>query len=202
MASALPQEVTGLLLAWSEGDASALEQLMPVVYRELQRLARGYMRRERAGHTLESAALVNEAYQRLIHTPNVRWQDRAHFFAVCAQLMRRILVDHARSKGSRKRGGEMRVVSLGDSPDAALLISSGTTTGITTDLIALDEALSSLTQMDARLGRVVELRFFGGMTVAETAEALHISPETVMRDWKLAKAWLMRELAGSMPCDA
>jgi RNA polymerase sigma-70 factor (ECF subfamily) len=188
MASAVPEEVTGLLLAWSQGDDAALEKLIPVVYRELRRLAHGYMSRERTGHTLESGALVNEAYQRLIHIPRVRWQDRAHFFAVCAQLMRRILVDHARAKGYQKRGGEMKAVSL----DEALIISRDGGP----DLLAIDEALNSLAAMDARMGRIVELRFFGGLTVGETAEAVGISPETVMRDWKVAKAWLMRELAG------
>jgi len=187
MSSAAPDEVTGLLLAWSQGDAAAMEKLIPVVYRELRHIAHRYMQRERSGHTLESGALVNEAYQRLIHTPNVRWQDRAHFFAVCASLMRRILVDHARAHGFQKRGGGMKPVSL----DEALIVSEETSP----DLLAMDDALSALTAMDERMGRVVELRFFGGLTVSETAEALHISPETVMRDWKLAKAWLMRHLS-------
>lgn len=188
MASAATDEVTGLLLAWGQGNSDALEKLMPVVYQELRRLAHGYMSRERSGHTLESGALVNEAFQKLIHTPKVRWQDRAHFFAVCARLMRRILIDHARSKGYQKRGGEMQIVSL----DEALIISADGSP----DLLAVDEALNALSEMDARMGQVVEMRFFGGLTVEETAEALSVSPETVMRDWKLAKAWLMRELAG------
>jgi len=188
MPSAAPDEVTGLLLAWSKGDQAAMEKLIPVVYSELRRLARRYMRRERTGHTLESAALVNEVYERLVDTPRVQWQDRAHFFAVCANLMRRILVDHARVKGSQKRGSGMPALSL----DEALVLTSAPMP----DLLDIDNALTHLTRVDERMGRVVELRFFGGLTVDETAEALKISAETVHRDWKAAKAWLMRELAG------
>lgn len=188
MPSATPDEVTGLLLAWSKGDQAAMEKLIPVVYSELRRLARRYMRRERTGHTLESAALVNEVYERLVDTPRVQWQDRAHFFAVCANLMRRILVDHARVKGSQKRGSGLPALSL----DEALVVTSAPTP----DLLDIDNALTQLTRVDERMGRVVELRFFGGLTVDETAEALKISAETVHRDWKAAKAWLMRELAG------
>jgi RNA polymerase sigma factor (TIGR02999 family) len=195
MPSAAPDEaVTDLLLAWSNGDTAAIEKLIPVVYAELRRRARYYMRREQSGHTLESAALVNEVYERLVDTPKVQWQDRAHFFAVCANLMRRILVDHARVKGSQKRGAGAHLVSL----DEALVVSSYSSP----DLLDIDRALSALTDLDERLGRVVELRFFGGLTVAETAEALRISAETVHRDWKVAKAWLMRELAAHHACGA
>jgi RNA polymerase sigma-70 factor, ECF subfamily len=195
MPSAAPDDaVTDMLLAWSQGDAAAMEKLIPAVYSELRKRARYYMRREQSGHTLESAAMVNEVYERLVDTPRVKWQDRAHFFAVCANLMRRILVDHARVKGSQKRGAGAHVVSL----EEALVVSSDASP----DLLDIDRALSALTEMDERLGRVVELRFFGGLTVAETAEALKISAETVHRDWKVAKAWLMRELAAHHACEA
>ena len=173
-----------------------MEKLIPIVYSELRKRARYYMRREQSGHTLESAALVNEVYERLIDTPKVQWQDRAHFFAVCANLMRRILVDHARVKGSQKRGAGAHIVSLDD----ALVVSGDI--NHSGDLLDIDRALSALSDMDARMGRIVELRFFGGLTVAETAEALKISAETVHRDWKVAKAWLMRELADHNACSA
>jgi len=183
----MPDEVTGLLLAWSQGDESALQKLIPVVYEELRRLAHHYMSLERPGHTLQTTALIHEAYQRLINTPNVRWQDRSHFFAVCAQLMRRILVDHARSRQYLKRGGGVQRVSL----DHALEVSQDQST----DLFAIDGALTALAVVDARKAQVVELRFFGGLTVEETAEVLKVSAETVLRDWKFAKVWLLRELA-------
>ena len=188
MAFPVPADVTHLLRAWSQGDEDALQKLIPVVYQELRRLAHRYMNRERADHTLETTALVHEAYQRLIDTPQVGWQDRTHFLAVCAQLMRRILVDHARSRRYLKRGGGIRLVPL----DEALVAARDRGR----DLVALDEALTALAAIDSRKSRVVELRFFGGLTMDETAAVLHVSPDTVLRDWKLAKVWLLHELAG------
>ena len=187
MPTASPQEVTQLLLAWGQGDQTALEKLAPLVYQELHRLAKNYMGRERSGHTLQTTALVNEAYLRLIDTPHVRWQNRAHFFAVSAQLMRRILVDFARARHNLKRGGQVQQVSL----DEALVVS----TGWDADLVALDDALQALAKIDPRKSQVVEMRFFGGLSVEETAEVLKVSPDTVMRDWRLAKIWLLRELS-------
>jgi RNA polymerase sigma factor (TIGR02999 family) len=181
-----PQQVTQLLLAWNQGDETALHQLVPLVQAELHRLAHGYMSRERAGHTLQTTALVNEAYLRLIDSSQVRWQNRAHFFAVAAQLMRRILVDFARSRHNLKRGGAAQRVDL----DEQLIVSQESDP----DLIALDEALNALAELDARQARTVELRFFGGLSVKETAEVLQVSPETVHRDWHVAKIWLLREL--------
>ncbi|MFI5178220.1 MAG: sigma-70 family RNA polymerase sigma factor [Vicinamibacterales bacterium] len=183
---AAPPPVTDLLVAWGGGDESALERLMPLVQEELHRLARREMRGERPGHTLQTTALVNEAYMRLIDARRVRWQDRAHFFALSARIMRRILVDHARSRNFIKRGGGTRHVSL----DEALIVSQDRGA----DLVALDDALQALAALDARKSQVVEMRFFGGLSVEETAEALRVSPETVMRDWHLAKVWLLREL--------
>ncbi len=182
-----PQELTRLLLAWNAGDEAALEKLVPQVYQELRRLARRQMMRERPGHTLQATALINEAYLRLVDLRNVQWQNRAHFFALCARLMRRILVDFARSRQYAKRGGGERPVSL----DESLVVSPVHST----DLVAADDALKALTKVDARKAQVVELRFFGGLTVEETAEVLKVSPETVRRDWRLAKAWLLRELS-------
>jgi RNA polymerase sigma factor (TIGR02999 family) len=179
-------EITRLLLAWGCGDQSALEKLAPLVHSELHRLAHHYMSRERPGHTLQTSALVNEAYIRLIDWKNVRWQNRAHFFAVSAQLMRRILVDFARDKKYLKRGGGALLISLSEA--------DGVTEGRGTDLVALDEALTALAEVDWRKSQVVEMRFFGGLSVKETAEVLKVSEETVMRDWRLAKVWLMREL--------
>lgn len=178
--------VTEWLHAWGQGDQSALDRLMPYVQDELHRLARREMRGERPGHTLQTTALVNEAYLRLIDASRVQWQDRAHFFALAARLMRRILVDHARSRNYVKRGGGMRTISLDD----VLVVSQERGA----DLVALDDALQALAAVDARKSKVVEMRFFGGLSVEETAEALQVSPETVMRDWKLAKVWLLREL--------
>lgn len=178
--------MTGLLVAWSAGDESALNQLMPIVHGELRHLARQLRRGERGNHTLQTTALVNEAYMRLVDLSRVRWQDRAHFFAMSARLMRRILVDHARSRKYLKRGGGMRQVSF----DEALAVSEERGA----DLVALDDALEVLAAVDARKSQVVELRYFGGLSVEETAEALHVSAETVMRDWRLAKVWLFREL--------
>ena len=180
------KEISQLLLAWSEGDQSALEQLAPLVHEELRRLAHHYMRGEHPGHTLQTSALINEAYIRLIDWKNVRWQNRAHFFGVSAQLMRRILVDFARDKQYLKRGAGALKVSLGEAEDL--------TDGRNADLIALDEALSALAEVDPRKSQVVEMRFFGGLSVKEVAEVLKVSEETVMRDWRLAKVWLLREL--------
>ncbi len=181
-------EVTGLLLAWCGGDAAALDRLIPLVYDELRRLARRYMAREWANQTLQTTALVHEAYLRLVDANRVEWKNRVHFLAVSANLMRRILVEFARSRGSRKRGGGARQVSF----DEALIPSPGREE----DLVALDEALTALAAFDSRKAKVVELRFFGGMTEEETAEALGVSPDTVLRDWKSAKLWLWRELEG------
>jgi RNA polymerase sigma-70 factor (ECF subfamily) len=181
-------EITRLLRAWGGGDAAALDRLAPVVFDELRRLSRRYMRRERAGHTLQTTALVNEVYLRLVNVTGVDWKDRAHFFAVSAQMMRRILVDAARARASARRRGGIRAssVNFDQIPDLS---------GRCSELIALDDALNSLAQMDPRKARVIELRFFGGLSVEETAEVLKISPQSVMRDWKLAKAWLKRELS-------
>jgi len=181
-----PKEITRLLAAWSDGDQSALDKLVPLVQSELHRLAHHYMGRERPGHTLQTSALVNEAYIRLIDWRNVRWQNRAHFFAVSAQLMRRILVDFARERNYLKRGGGALQVSLSEAAAFALDKEA--------DLVALDEALVELSDMDRRKGQVVELRFFGGLSVKEVAEVLKVSEETVMRDWRLAKVWLLRQL--------
>ena len=187
-----PEDITRLLVAWSDGDRSALEELTPLVHAELRRLAHHYMRGERPGHTLQTSALVNEAYIRLIDWKNVRWQNRAHFFGVSAQLMRRILVDFARERQVQKRGGGALRVSLGDAAD--LTVERGA------DLLALDEALAALAEVDDRKASVVEMRFFGGLSVEEAAEVLGVSKETVMRDWRLAKAWLLRELGrGAAP---
>lgn len=185
--------VTALLVSWGAGDESALSQLIPLVHGELRRLARRLMRGERDGHTLQTTALVNEAYMRLVDLSRVRWQDRAHFFAISARLMRRILVDHARSRKYLKRGGGTRQISF----DEALVLPHERAA----DLVALDDALEALAAVDPRKSQVVELRYFGGLSVEETAESLHVSAETVMRDWRLAKAWLLREL-GQEPQEA
>jgi RNA polymerase sigma-70 factor, ECF subfamily len=186
MATPSPQQVTQLLLAWNAGDSAAQEKLIPLVYAELRQLAKRYMARERPDHTLQATALVNEAYLRLVDGKQVRWQDRAHFFAVSARLMRHILVDLARSRHYQKRGGDAQPVSLED----ALLVSQRKDP----DLVALDEALKTLAVVDPRKSQVVELRYFGGLSVAETAEVLKASPDRVLRDWKLAKVWLLREI--------
>lgn len=182
-----PKDITRLLIAWGDGDQSALEELAPLVHEELHRLAHHHMGRERAGHTLQTSALVNEAYIRLIDWKNVRWQNRAHFFAVSAQLMRRILVDFARERHYLKRGGGALRVSLDEAASLAVCRSQ--------DLVALDEALLALSELDRRKGQVVEMRFFGGLSVKEVAEVLKVSEETVIRDWRLAKVWLLRELS-------
>jgi RNA polymerase sigma-70 factor, ECF subfamily len=181
------KQITELLVAWGKGDQAALEQLTPLVYNELHRLARRYMGRERPGHTLQTSALVNEAYLRLIDWQNVRWQNRAHFLGVSAQIMRRILVDFARSREYAKRGGGARQVSLAEA--AGIPGERGA------DLVALDEALNLLAELDARQSRVVELRFFGGLSLEESAEVLNVSVGTVRRDWSLARAWLHRQLS-------
>jgi RNA polymerase sigma-70 factor (ECF subfamily) len=181
--------VTELLLAWGAGNESALNELVPIVHDELHRIALACMAGEKAGHSLQATALVNEAYLRLVETRGMNWQNRAHFLAMSARVMRRILVDFARSKQYQKRGGGAVRVTLVD--DVGLSDEPGR------DLVALDDALDALAKVDERKSRVIEMRFFGGLSVKETAEALHVSPETVMRDWKLAKAWLLRQLRGS-----
>ena len=182
------KEITQLLTAWSDGDQSALDRLAPLIHSELHRLAHHYMSRERPGHLLQTSALVNEAYVRLIDWKNVRWQNRAHFFGVAAQMMRRILVDFARESRYLKRGGGALQVSL---TQAASFVMDRNT-----DLVALDEALTTLAEVDPRKVRVVEMRFFAGLSVEEIADVLKVSKETVMRDWRLAKVWLLRELDG------
>jgi RNA polymerase sigma factor (TIGR02999 family) len=180
-------DVTQLLKAWTTGDEQALEKLTPLVYEQLHRIAQRCMAGERTGHTLQATALVNEVYLQLVDCRQINWQDRAHFFAVSAQLMRRILVDFARSRGYQKRGGGApqmsldEVVSVSNEPD--------------TNLVALDDALKGLAALDGRKSKVIELRFFGGLSIDETAEVLRVSPDTVVRDWKLAKVWLLRELS-------
>ena len=188
MATPSSQEITQLLIAWSDGDQAALEKLTPLVYAELRRLAKGYMFGERPGHTMQTTALINEAYLRLIDWENVRWQSRAHFFGVAAQVMRRILVDFARSRHSARRGGGAQQISL----DVAITIHEDRSA----ELIALDDALKSLAKIDPRKSQVVELKFFGGLSAEETAEALKVSKRTVEREWSLARAWLYRELQG------
>jgi RNA polymerase sigma-70 factor (ECF subfamily) len=189
---AAPPEVTQLLLAWSDGDQAALERLMPLVEAELRRLASAYMARERRGHVLQTTALVNEAYLRLIDWKNVQWQNRAHFFGAAAGMMRRVLVDVARRQRREKRGAGTVAVSLSNAADVIA--------PERTDVVALDDALRALTELDPRQARVVELRFFGGLTHEEAALVLDVSPTTVRRDWTLARAWLYRELnPGSAP---
>jgi RNA polymerase sigma factor (TIGR02999 family) len=180
-------EVTQLLKAWTGGDEQALERLTPLVYEQLRRVARHYMAGQRSGHILQTTALVNEAYLQLVDCGRMNWQDRAHFFAVSAQLMRRILVDFARSTGCQKRGGGAVHVSLDEAPSVCQEPDP--------DLLALDDALSALANLDERKSKVVELRFFGGLSTEEAAEVLNVSPETVARDWRLAKMWLLRELS-------
>ena len=182
-----PQNVTQLLLGWGQGDKEALDRLVPIVYDELRRQAARYLRRERVGHTLQTTALIHEAYLRLVDQKNVHWQNRAHFFGIAAQLMRRILVDHARTKKRAKRGGSDVRVSLGDV--------QAVVKGKDLDVVALDEALDRLSEIDEQQSKIVELRFFSGLTVEETAEVLGISTATVKRDWSMARAWLHREIS-------
>jgi RNA polymerase sigma factor (TIGR02999 family) len=183
------RQVTQLLLDWSDGDHEALNRLMPLVYQELKRMARYYMRRERADHTLQTSALVNEAYIRLVDYKKMRWQDRAHFFAVAAQAMRRILVEHARGHTRAKRGGDARKVSL----DEAATLADGKAA----NMVALDDALKSLAEFDPRKSQIVELRYFGGLNIDETAEVIGVSPATVKREWTTAKIWLHREVTNA-----
>jgi RNA polymerase sigma factor (TIGR02999 family) len=181
-----PNEITERLIAWGAGDMAALDQLVPIVYQELRRMAGNYLRQENPGHTLQPTALVHEAWLRLVDQARVDWRNRAQFFGVAAQMMRRILVDHAKAKHREKRGGEAVKLSLDD------VINLSRERAV--DLLALDDALDELTRVDERKGRVVELRYFGGFSVAETAQILEVSPETVMRDWKMAKAWLYQQI--------
>jgi RNA polymerase sigma factor (TIGR02999 family) len=187
LAPASVREVTRLLQAWGSGDQEALQQLIPLVYNELHRLAHHYMAAEQSPQTLQTTALVHEAYLRLVDVKNVDWQNRAHFYGICARLMRRILIDFARSRNYDKRGGHFPHIELDEAATVSAVVGS--------ELLAVDEALKQLASVDARKSAVVELRFFGGLTVEETAAALSVSVETVMRDWKLAKAWLLRELS-------
>lgn len=186
MTTAAPKDVTGLLQAWSGGDETALEALIPLIYRELKKRARGYMARERPGHTLQTTALINEAFLRLAGSSPIAWESRNHFLAISALMMRRILVDHARSKRSERRGGQLRPVEL----DEEHLLADRPHR----DLVSLDEALTALAKVDARKARVVELRGFGGLTVEEAAQVLKVNRKTVMRDWDFAKTWLLREM--------
>ena len=189
-----PSDVTQLLVAWSKGDKAAFENLAPLVEAELRQLARAFLGRESAGHTLQPTALINEAYLRLVEWKSVEWQDRAHFFAVAAKMMRRILVSHAISRGRHKRGGRTVVVSL----DEAQAVSGS---GRSADIVALDGALMKLSRIDERKSRLVELRFFGGLSEAEAAQVLNSSLRTVQREWSLARAWLFRELRDDPPRD-
>jgi RNA polymerase sigma factor (TIGR02999 family) len=182
------QDVTQLLLAWGNGDQAAFEQLMPLVYEELRKQAQRYMRQQHPGHTLQATALVNEAYLQLIRSDQVRWQNRAHFFAISAQLMRRILVDSARARQNLKRGGAAQRITFEDTLQIAA--------GRPLELVALDDALNALAQLNERQSRIVELRYFGGLSEEEVAEVLQISARTVRRDWSLARVWLYRELSG------
>ncbi len=191
MDETLGHEITQLLQAWRQGDERALEKLTPQVYRELHLAAKRCMARERDGHTLQTTALINELYLRLSDLKLIDWQNRAHFFALCARQMRRILTDQARARQSHKRGGGAQPVLF----DVALVVAPETSE----DLVAVDDALNQLAKVDERKSRVVEMRFFGGLSVEETAEVLKLSPDTVMRDWRLAKAWLLRELSGEKP---
>lgn len=194
MDDALEHEITQLLQAWRQGDERALDKLTPQVYRELHRAARRCMSGERDGHTLQTTALINELYLRLSNLKPIDWRNRAHFFALCARQMRRILTDQARARQSHKRGDGAKAISLDD----ALIISPEPTA----DLVAVDDALNQLAKVDDRKSQVVTMRFFGGLSVEETAEVLKVSPETVARDWRLAKAWLMRELSGNKSDEA
>ena len=187
----LPGEITELLIKWGEGDRAALEELIPVVYAELKRLARRYMGKERVGHTLQTSALINEAYLKLVELHTIEWQDRNHFFAVSAQIMRHILIDHARSYRYAKRGAGAEKVSLEKV--------EGLCVDRAEELLALDEALKELEAFDPRKSRITELRFFGGLTVDETAEVMGLAPVTVMREWRAAKAWLSRAMTGKEP---
>ena len=186
MTAATQKSITQLLVAWSDGDRAALDELVPLVHSELGRIARNYMRGERKGHTLQTTALINEAYVRLVDQKHVKWQNRPHFLAIASELMRRILVDYARRRQSQKRGDGAIQVTLSEAAEVS--------NQLTPDLVALDEALTSLAAVDPRRSRVVELRFFGGLSIEETAEVLKVSDTTVERDWTIAKAWLHKTL--------
>jgi RNA polymerase sigma-70 factor, ECF subfamily len=186
--------ITQLLINWRDGDKAALDQLMPLVYEELRRLARGFMGKERNNHTLQTSALINEAYLKLVDQDETNWQNRAHFFAVSAQIMRHILIDHARSYGYEKRGAGAQRVGLDD-----VKVFSEERAG---ELVALDEALTDLATVDPRKSRLVELRFFGGLNIDETAEVMELSPTTVQREWRAAKAWLQRFIKGENPAES
>jgi len=191
---AAPEGITRLLISWRNGDKAALDQLMPLVHEELRRLARGFMGKERPDHTLQTSALINEAYLRLVDNDQTNWQNRAHFFAVAAQIMRHILIDHARSYRYEKRGAGGQRVGL----DEAMIFSEERAG----ELVALDEALTSLATVDARKSRIIELRFFGGLNIDETAEVMELSPTTVQREWRAAKAWLRRFIEGESPAES
>jgi RNA polymerase sigma factor (TIGR02999 family) len=193
MAASCPKEVTQLLVEWRHGDKAALDQLIPLVYDELRRLARGYMRREKEGHTLQTSALIHEAYLRLVDQKNVQWNNRAHFFGVAAQLMRQILVDHARSRSRAKRGGNAQKVSLAELSAISVELA---------EVIALDDALNELAELDSRKSQIVEMKFFGGLTNEEVAEVLKITSRTVEREWRKAKAWLQRAISKVVPNEA
>jgi RNA polymerase sigma factor (TIGR02999 family) len=188
MGSGRAPDVTQLLVSWSHGDQAALERLMPLVYGELRRLASAYLRHERSNHTLQSTALVHEAFMRLVGQNSVEWRNRAHFFAIAAQMMRRILVDYARAQGREKRGSGAVKLEL----DAAL--AEGLDSGLDVDILALNGALDELSRLDSRQGRVVELRFFAGLSIEETAEVMNLSPASIKREWNTARAWLFREM--------
>jgi len=188
MASGPAPDVTQLLSKWSSGDQSALDQLLPLVYGELHRLAAAYLRRERSNHTLQSTALVHEAFMRMVHQQDVQWKNRAHFFAICAQMIRRILVDYARSQHAEKRGSGAVKLALDD----AMAVPQAPATDV--DLLGLNDALDRLAEMDERQSRIVELRFFAGLSIEETAEVLHLSPASIKREWQTARAWLFREM--------
>jgi RNA polymerase sigma factor (TIGR02999 family) len=188
MASGPAPDVTQLLSKWSSGDQAALDQLLPMVYGELHRLAAAYLRRERSNHTLQSTALVHEAFMRMVHQQDVQWKNRAHFFAICAQMIRRILVDYARSQHAEKRGSGAVKLALDD----AMAVPQAPATDV--DLLGLNDALDRLAEMDERQSRIVELRFFAGLSIEETAEVMHLSPASIKREWQTARAWLFREM--------
>ena len=193
MASGPAPDVTRLLLSWSEGNQAALDELMPLVYGELRRLASAYLRRERSNHTLQSTALVHEAFMRLVNQQEVQWRNRAHFFAIAAQMIRRILVDYARAQHTEKRGSGSVKLELDEAMAAPLA------SGFDLDLLALNDALDQLSQLDARQSRIVELRFFAGLSIEETAEVMKLSPASIKREWNTARAWLFREMTRHPP---
>lgn len=193
MASGPAPDVTQLLAQWSSGDQAALEKLLPLVYGELRRLASAYLRRERSNHTLQSTALVHEAFMRMVHQQDVQWKNRAHFFAIAAQMIRRILVDYARSQHAEKRGSGAVKLAL----DEAMAVPQSPATDV--DLLGLNDALDRLAEMDERQSRIVELRFFAGLSIEETAEVMSLSPASIKREWSTARAWLFREMTRSAP---